>query len=149
MTDEEILKLVDNLVEIEIEEGDFLKIKETLTRIGIGVIREGDSDQKNTLYQSCHIFQKRGRYYLVHFKELFALDGKSSNFDETDRGRRNTIAALLEEWKLLKVVDKTKIEEPRAAINHIKIIPYAEKDKWELIPKYMIGKKAKIKTDNF
>ncbi len=145
MTDEDMLKLVDNLVEIEIEEGDFLKIKETLTRIGIGVQRSEGTEQKNTLYQSCHIFQKRGRYYLVHFKELFALDGKSSNFDDVDKGRRNTIASLLEEWKLLKVIDKAKIEEPRTSINQIKIIPFAEKENWALIEKYRIGKKGKIK----
>ena len=128
--------MVENLVEVTLSEpDDFLKIRETLTRIGVS------SKKNHTLYQSCHILHKRGKYYIVHFKELFMLDGKPSNFDESDVARRNTIANLLEEWDLLTIVDPYLTEDPRCAINQIKIIPFREKDNWELVPKYNIGKK--------
>ncbi len=131
------MNVVDTLVEIKLKEDqDFLKIKETLTRIGVA------SKKENKLFQSCHILHKKGKYYIVHFKELFALDGKKSDFSEEDKGRRNTISNLLEEWGLCSIVDKTKIEEPRATMNQIKIIPYKEKEEWILESKYSIGKKG-------
>ena len=127
---------VENLLEITLEkEDDFLKIKETLTRIGVS------SKTENKLWQSCHILHKKGKYYIVHFKELFLLDGLSSSIDENDIGRRNTIAKLLQEWGLLKIVDPTRIEGVQAGVNQIKIIPFKDKNNWELIPKYHIGKK--------
>jgi hypothetical protein len=113
---------------------DFLKVKETLTRIGVS------SSKNKILYQSCHILHKRGRYAILHFKELFKLDGKVSNLDDADIARRNTIAKLLEEWKLVTVIDKTKLE-PLAPINQIKIIAYKDKHEWELVQKYTIGGK--------
>lgn len=127
--------VVSNLVEITLkEEQDFLKIKETLTRIGIA------SKKENKLFQSCHILHKKGKYYITHFKEMFSLDGKVTNFSDEDKARRNTIIGLLEEWGLCKVLDKTKIENPKVTINQIKIIPYKEKDDWILESKYSIGK---------
>ena len=127
---------VSNLLEITLKaEDDFLKIKETLTRIGIS------SKKENKLYQSCHILHKRGKYYIVHFKELFSLDGLPSDIDETDIGRRNTISKLLEEWGLLIVVDKEKMNAILTPLNKIKIIPFKEKINWELCPKYQIGQK--------
>lgn len=130
--------LVDNFVEIVLkDESYFLKVKETLTRIGVA------SRKENTLYQSAHILHKKGKYYIVHFKELFALDGKPTDFNDEDKGRRNTIAALLEEWELVKVVNPQLIESPRATLANIKIIPFKEKNLWKLIPKYSIGKGKK------
>ena len=127
---------VDDLVEIELmHDDDFLKVRETLTRIGVS------SRKENKLYQSCHILHKRGKYYIVHFKELFALDGLTTDISETDIGRRNAIVGLLEEWELLDIVDLEKCEEPLTPLNQIKIISYKEKDEWELIPKYHIGRK--------
>ena len=127
---------VDDLVEIELlEDDDFLKIKETLTRIGISSRRE------KKLYQSCHILHKRGKYYIVHFKELFALDGLPTNLTEEDIARRNTIANLLEEWELCDIVDPDKTEEPILNIKQLKILSHKEKKEWELCPKYHIGKK--------
>lgn len=126
----------ENLLEIRLaKEDDFLKIKETLTRIGVS------SKTENKLWQSCHILHKKGKYYIVHFKELFLLDGLSSSIDENDIYRRNTIAKLLEEWGLLTIVDSTKVDGLLAGINQIKIIPFKDKNNWELIPKYHIGKK--------
>ena len=126
--------IVDSLIEVKLAaEDDFLKVRETLTRIGISSPRE------KRLYQSCHILHKRGKYYIVHFKELFALDGKSTNFSEEDEGRRNTIIRLLADWGLLTVVDEDKITYPATPINQIKIIPHREKKDWELIAKYTIG----------
>jgi hypothetical protein len=116
-------------------EEDFLKIKETLTRIGVA------SKKDRKLYQSCHILHKQGRYYIVHFKELFALDGKPSNFSDDDVGRRNTIANLLEEWGLVKLVLKDKSSSPVSPLSQIKILAYKDKDGWELIAKYNIGRK--------
>lgn len=114
---------------------DFLKVKETLTRIGVS------SKKEKKLYQSCHILHKQGRYVIIHFKELFALDGKPTNFDDEDLGRRNTIVALLEEWNLIEVLDKEKIENPRVAMNRIKVITHKDKPDWTLVSKYNIGKK--------
>lgn len=131
-------QILESLVEIELENpDDFRKIRETLTRIGIA------SRKNNTLYQSCHILHKMGKYYLVHFKQMFALDGKQTDFSIEDRARRNTIANLLEEWKLLKIINKEIVEEPLAPINQIKILSHKEKDDWNLVAKYSIGKKKK------
>jgi hypothetical protein len=129
---------LDNLVEVTIsEDEDFLKIKETLTRIGIA------SRKENKLYQSCHILHKQGKYYIVHFKELFALDGKPTDFSDEDRGRRNTIVNLLKEWNLVSVVNLEKIESPRAPMGQIKIISHKEKSEWIIEAKYNIGRKKK------
>jgi hypothetical protein len=130
------MNLLETLVEVKIaEEQDFLKIKETLTRIGVA------SRKDNKLYQSCHILHKQGRYYIVHFKELFALDGKPTDFSDEDKGRRNTIINLLSTWDLIKVVDEDMITDPVAAMNQIKILPHKDKDQWELVAKYNIGRK--------
>lgn len=127
---------IEDLLEVTIEkEDDFLKIKETLTRIGVS------SKTENKLWQSCHILHKKGKYYIVHFKELFLLDGLSSSISENDIGRRNTIAKLLQEWGLLKILDMDKSSSLQVGVNQIKIIPFKEKQNWELIPKYHIGKK--------
>ena len=126
------------MVEVHLKnEDDFLKVKETLTRIGVA------SRKDRKLYQSCHILHKQGRYFIVHFKELFALDGKPSDFheNEADIARRNTIANLLEQWDLVTLVDSTKTTEPSAPLNQIKILPYKEKGEWELVAKYSIGRK--------
>lgn len=129
--------LLDSLVEVRIgEEGDFLKIKETLTRIGIA------SRKERKLFQSCHILHKQGRYYIVHFKELFALDGKSSNLSDEDVSRRNTIANLLQDWGLLKVVNPAS-KDSLASLSGIKILSHKEKNEWELVAKYNIGKKKR------
>ena len=125
-------------VEIEFEsKEDFLKIKETLTRIGVA------SKKDNTLYQSCHILHKKGRYAILHFKELFILDGKSDTtvIDENDYGRRNTIVGLLEQWNLLKVISDKNIEEPKAPMSEVKVIPHKDKSNWTLLAKYTIGSK--------
>lgn len=123
-------------VEIRLkEEDDFLKVKETLTRIGVA------SRKEDILYQSCHILHKQGRYAIVHFKELFELDGKASNFSDEDRGRRNVIAKLLQDWGLLEIVDEESVASPVAPMSQIKILPYKEKGNWELVSKYAIGKK--------
>jgi len=127
---------VGSLLEVTLKnEDDFLKVKETLTRIGVS------SKKDKKLYQSCHILHKRGKYYIVHFKELFSLDGLPSDINESDIGRRNMIAKLLEEWGLVGVVDKDKMNSILTPINQIKIIPHKEKGEWELCPKYHIGKK--------
>lgn len=121
-------------VEITLKDpSDFLKVKETLTRIGFA------SKKENILYQSCHILHKRGRYAIVHFKELFLLDGKKTDITENDIGRRNTIARLLADWGLVVVIDPSKIEEPTVTMNQIKVVPYREKSNWSLQPKYAIG----------
>jgi len=128
--------MLESMVEVTIEkEDDFLKIRETLTRIGVA------SRKDKTIYQSCHILHKQGRYYIVHFKELFALDGKPTNFGDEDRGRRNTIANLLAEWELIKLVEPMKSSEPVAPLSQIKILPHREKNEWNLVAKYNIGKK--------
>jgi len=120
------------------EQDDFLKVRETLTRIGVS------SRKEKVLYQSCHILHKQGKYYIVHFKELFALDGKLSTITENDIQRRNAIANLLEEWGLIKIVNYDIVENNMAPIHQIKIISFKEKDEWELIAKYNIGKKSKL-----
>ena len=123
-------------VEVSLQEqDDFLKVRETLTRIGVS------SRKEKVLYQSCHILHKQGRYYIVHFKELFALDGKPSNLTENDIQRRNAIAKLLEEWGLIKILNPTLLTDNIAPLHQIKIIAFKEKDEWSLIPKYNIGKK--------
>ena len=130
------MSVVDSLVEVTLpNEEDFLKIKETLTRIGVA----SKKDQK--LYQSCHILHKQGKYYIVHFKELFALDGKPSNFSDEDKGRRNTIALLLEEWGLVELVKKELLSEIKAPLSQIKILAFKDKNQWELVTKYNIGRK--------
>ena len=122
-----------NMLEVTLNEpDDFLKIRETLTRIGVA------SRKDNKLYQSCHILHKQGRYFIVHFKELFLLDGKKSNLEENDVGRRNTIATLMSDWGLLTVETKEKLQ-PVAPLRQIKIISFKDKDQWELCPKYNIG----------
>ena len=118
------------------EQDDFLKVRETLTRIGVS------SRKEKVLYQSCHILHKQGRYYIVHFKELFALDGKPSNISENDIQRRNAIAKLLEEWGLVKVLNPKILQDNIAPLHQIKIISFKEKDDWQLIAKYNIGKKT-------
>jgi len=115
------------------EPDDFLKVRETLTRIGVA------SRKDKKLYQSCHILHKQGRYFIVHFKELFLLDGKKSNLEENDIARRNTIAQLMSDWGLI-TIDTPRVE-PLAPMRQIKIIPFKEKNEWELCPKYNIGSK--------
>jgi len=123
-------------VEVELPTQDsFLKVKETLTRIGIS------SRKEKKLYQSCHILHKQGRYSILHFKELFILDGKHNTLTEEDISRRNTIVNLLEEWELVKILDPSKTKDPVASLNQIKIISFKEKGEWELTVKYNIGKK--------
>jgi ribosomal 50S subunit-recycling heat shock protein len=128
---------IDDLLEVRLkQEDDFLKVKETLTRIGVA------SRKDKTLYQSCHILHKKGKYYIVHFKELFALDGKPTDFEENDLGRRNAIAKLLVELGLVEIVNKAAQEQqPIAPLSQIKIISYKEKSEWTLTAKYNIGKK--------
>ena len=126
----------DQMVEVTLNEpDDFLKVRETLTRIGVA------SRKEKKIYQSCHILHKQGRYFIVHFKELFALDGKPSNFSDSDISRRNTIANLLAEWGLLTLVTPDLSKQPVAPISQIKVLPFKEKDQWNLTAKYNIGKK--------
>ena len=128
---------LSKFVEVSLnEQDDFLKVRETLTRIGVS------SRKEKVLYQSCHILHKQGKYYIVHFKELFALDGKPSNISENDIQRRNAIANLLEDWGLIKVLNKDILVDNIAPLHQIKIISFKEKDQWELITKYNIGKKT-------
>lgn len=134
-----IEEIIDSLVEVTFEKpDDFLKIKETLTRVGIA--GKSKNGEPRPLYQSCHILQKRGKFYIVHFKELFALDGKLTDFTELDLARRNTIVKMLEGWGLVKVVKPEKIKSPVIDYYFIKVIPYKEKENWNLIAKYTIGK---------
>ncbi len=128
---------VKDLVEVRLkEQDDFLKVRETLTRIGVA------SKKDNTLFQSCHILHKRGQYYVVHFKELFALDGKPTDITENDLARRNAIVNLLEDWGLLTIVNKEQTQTPEPIfLSQIKILSHKEKDQWQLTPKYNIGKK--------
>ena len=127
---------IHTMIEILLEEADdFLKVKETLTRIGIA------SRKEQVLFQSCHILHKQGRYYIVHFKELFALDGKTTNFSEEDKARRNKIANLLDDWELLSLVEPDKSSAPVADLTSIKILPFSEKRNWDLRTKYNIGRK--------
>ena len=127
---------IEEMVECTLKEpDDFLKIRETLTRIGVA------SRKDKTLYQSCHILHKQGRYFIVHFKELFILDGKPTNYSENDQARRNTIANLLAEWSLIKLVDTEKTSTLVVPLNQLKILSYKEKDEWVLTAKYNIGNK--------
>lgn len=130
------MTIIDQMIEVLLETpDDFLKIRETLTRIGVA------SKKDKKLFQSCHILHKQNRYFIVHFKELFALDGKPTNFSEDDVARRNTISNLLAEWNLYKLIDPEKTKSPVAPISQIKIIAYKEKSEWILEQKYNIGKK--------
>ena len=123
------------MVEVKLAQpDDFLKVRETLTRIGVA------SRSEKKLYQSCHILHKQGKYYIVHFKELFLLDGKHSDFSDNDKQRRNRIAKLLSDWGLVEIVNETLVEDA-SSISQIKILPHKEKAEWELIPKYSIGSK--------
>lgn len=125
----------NSMLEITLNEpDDFLKVKETLTRIGVA------SRKDNKLYQSCHILHKQGRYFIVHFKELFLLDGKKSNLEENDIARRNTIAQLMSDWGLISIESSNNLKD-LAPLRQIKIISYKEKDNWNLCPKYNIGNK--------
>ena len=128
---------INDLVEVTLgEKDDFLKVRETLTRIGVA------SKKDRILYQSCHILHKQGKYYIVHFKELFALDGKPTDLSENDLSRRNAIAQLLEDWGLVKIVNRKQVENPPPIfLSQIKILSHKEKDDWDLVPKYNIGKK--------
>lgn len=129
---------LDDLIWVTLNEpDDFLKVRETLSRIGVA------SKKDKTLYQSCHILHKQGRYAIVHFKQLFLLDGKKSDFSDEDKGRLNTIVNLLAEWNLLTLVEPKKSQEPVAPISQIKIISHKEKGDWILVTKYTIGKKRR------
>jgi Bacteriophage translational regulator len=132
--------ILESLVEVKIaEEEDFLKIKETLTRIGVA------SKKDKKLYQSCHILHKQGKYYIVHFKEMFIIDGKESNFSDEDRGRRNKIVELLQDWGLLKIVEPAVVKIPSAPMSQIKILNHKEKNEWILEAKYNMGRSKKIR----
>ena len=130
---EELEWTPDLMLEVKLNESDdFLKVRETLSRIGVA------SRKEKKLYQSCHILHKQGRYFIVHFKELFALDGKPANISINDIERRNTIAKLLSDWELVELIGKN---EPQAPLSQIKVLSYREKDEWILETKYNIGKK--------
>ena len=125
----------EKMLEVQLKEpDDFLKVRETLTRIGVA------SRKDKKLFQSCHILHKQGRYFIVHFKELFALDGKASNFSDNDAERRNTIAQLLSDWGLIAILNK-EIAEQKAPLSQIKVLSFKEKGEWDLQAKYNIGKK--------
>ncbi len=125
----------ENMLEVQLKEpDDFLKVRETLTRIGVA------SRKDKKLFQSCHILHKQGRYFIVHFKELFALDGKEANLTDNDTERRNTIAHLLSDWGLIAIVN-TSVAEKRAPLSQIKVLSFKEKGEWDLQAKYNIGKK--------
>jgi|TARA_B110001454_G_scaffold87321_1_gene83738 hypothetical protein len=134
----------DSMLEVTIKQpDDFLKIRETLTRIGVA------SRKDKTLYQSCHILHKQGKYFITHFKELFALDGKTATLSENDIQRRNTISILLQDWKLIEIVDKNQtVLENKAPLSQIKVLPFKEKKEWILSAKYNIGKKIEPKTES-
>jgi hypothetical protein len=130
---EELEWTADLMLEVKLKEADdFLKVRETLSRIGVA------SRKERKLYQSCHILHKQGRYFIVHFKELFALDGKPTNISINDLERRNTIAGLLEDWDLVKIIGNSEYKAP---LSQIKVLSYREKDDWILETKYNIGKK--------
>ena len=124
-----------DMLEVTIKQpDDFLKVRETLTRIGVA------SRKDKTLFQSCHILHKQGKYYITHFKELFALDGKNSTLTENDIQRRNTITLLLQDWSLIEVVNTSMVEN-KAPLSQIKVLPFKEKSEWNMVAKYNIGKK--------
>ena len=132
---EEVQWTADSMVEVGLKEpDDFLKVRETLTRIGVA------SRKEKKIYQSCHILHKQGKYYIVHFKELFALDGKKTNFSSNDLQRRNRIAQLLSDWGLISIVNDSMIED-LAPLNQIKVLSFKDKDDWTLESKYNIGRK--------
>ena len=136
MSEDKIDWSVGDMLEVTISKpDDILKVRETLTRIGVA------SRKDKTLYQSCHILHKQGKYYIVHFKELFALDGKTSTLTSNDIQRRNTIALLLSDWKLIEIVGKIEPEN-KAPLSQIKVLPFKEKKEWKLSAKYNIGKKS-------
>ena len=136
MSDEIISWSQSDMLEVTIKQpDDFLKVRETLTRIGVA------SRKDKTLYQSCHILHKQGKYYIVHFKELFALDGKKSTLTQNDIQRRNTISLLLQDWNLIDIVKKESTED-KAPLSQIKVLPFKEKKEWTLSAKYNIGKKV-------
>ncbi len=136
LTEQEEAELIGSFIEVNLKVAtDFLKVKETLSRIGIA------SKKEKKLFQTCHILHKKGHYYIVHFLEMFMLDGKDTNFSEDDLARRNTIADLLDQWGLLTVIDKDAIFEPRTSVRRIKIVSFKEKNEWILEPKYNIGSK--------
>ena len=141
MTETEIQWQPSDMVEVVLNEpDDFLKVRETLTRIGVA------SRKDRKLYQSCHILHKQGKYYIVHFKELFALDGKNTNLSLNDVQRRNRIAQLLSDWGLISIVDKSQIEDV-APLNQIKVLSYKDKGEWTLESKYNIGRKKVEATE--
>ncbi len=135
--------IIQAMIEVKLKEpDDFLKVRETLTRIGVA------SRKEKTLFQSCHILHKQGKYYIVHFKELFALDGKTATLSENDIQRRNTVANLLSEWELISLVEPEKSAEPTVPLSQLKILSFKEKDEWELTPKYNIGNKKEVDVEN-
>ena len=135
MSEQEIQWSPESMLEVTIKQpDDFLKVRETLTRIGVA------SRKDKTLFQSCHILHKQGKYYITHFKELFALDGKNSSLSVNDIQRRNTITLLLQDWNLIEVVNPTLVED-KAPLSQIKVLPFKEKNEWNLVAKYNIGKK--------
>ena len=141
MSEDKIDWSVGDMLEVTISKpDDFLKVRETLTRIGVACRKD------KTLYQSCHILHKQGKYFITHFKELFALDGKKSTLVINDIQRRNTIAILLQDWNLIDIVDKSKIED-KAPLSQIKVLPFKEKKDWTLSAKYNIGKKVETKEE--
>jgi len=137
-TEMEIQWNQSDMIEISLNQpDDFLKVRETLTRIGVA------SKRDKIIYQSCHILHKQGRYYIVHFKELFALDGKATNFSLNDLQRRNTIAKLLSDWGLIEIIEPEKIADV-APLTQIKVLAFKEKDQWTLESKYNIGRKKQM-----
>jgi hypothetical protein len=130
------MSILESLLEVKLRaDEDFLKVKETLTRIGVA------SKKENKLFQSCHILHKKGRYYIVHFKEMFMLDGKHTDLSDEDIARRNTIASLLKEWNLIEILVSDEYFETKVPMSQIKVITHKEKNQWELVAKYNLGKK--------
>jgi hypothetical protein len=133
---------IEDMLEVTLnEKDDFLKVRETLTRIGVA------SKKEKILYQSCHILHKQSKYYIVHFKELFSLDGKPTDLTENDIARRNTVTNLLSDWGLIKIVNKEQSAEPIVSLSQVKIISHKEKGDWQLVPKYNIGVKKPPSVD--
>ena len=142
MSEETISWSPSDMLEVTIKQpDDFLKVRETLTRIGVA------SRKDKTLFQSCHILHKQGKYYITPFKELFALDGKKSTLSDNDIQRRNTIALLLQDWNLIDISEKTRTED-KAPLSQIKVLPFKEKSEWNLVAKYNIGKKPEDSNNN-
>ena len=142
ISEPEVKLSADQMIEVTLNEpDDFLKVRETLTRIGVA------SRKEKKIYQSCHILHKQGRYYIVHFKELFALDGKHANLTVNDVQRRNRIIQLLCDWGLVTVIEPERVTDI-APLNQIKVLAYKEKNEWVLETKYNIGKKKKVEEQN-